>query len=313
MPSSTERPALTRFAWLSVGAAVLTIGLKFTAYLVTDSVGLLSDALESLVNLAAALMALAMLTIAGRAPDEMHAFGYSKAEYFSSGVEGALILIAAASILWAAIPRLLSPQPVEKIGAGVVASMAASAINFAVARRLLQAGKEHRSITLEADAHHLLSDVWTSAGIQLGVVAVYFTGWNRLDPIIAIVIAANIVRIGGQLLRRSVLGLLDRALPAAEQDAIKAALSRYERDGIRYHALRTRSAGARSFISLHVLVPGDWSVQRGHDLLENVERDLREAVPGSAVFTHLEPIDDPAAWEDQELDSTHDTIGSRKI
>jgi cation diffusion facilitator family transporter len=306
------RPALTRFAWLSIAAAVLTIGLKFAAYLVTDSVGLLSDALESLVNLAAALMALAMLTVAARAPDEMHAFGYSKAEYFSSGVEGALILIAAASIVWTALPRLVAPQPLERVEAGLVASVAASAINFAVARRLLQAGKEHRSITLEADAHHLMSDVWTSAGVLLGVAAVYLTGWNRLDPIIAIIVAANIVRIGAQLLRRSVLGLMDRALPSAEQDAIKEVLGRYERGGTRYHALRTRRAGARSFISLHVLVPGDWPVQRGHDLLENLERDLREAVPGSTVFTHLEPIEDPAAWGDQALDPSERRVGSKK-
>ena len=310
--AATERPALTHFAWLSITAATLTIGLKFGAYLLTDSVGLLSDALESLVNLAAALMALAMLTVAARAPDEMHEFGYSKAEYFSSGVEGALILFAAASIVWTALPRLVAPQPLERVEAGLVASVAASAINFAVARRLLQAGKEHRSITLEADAHHLMADVWTSAGILSGVIAVYFTGWNRLDPIIAIVVAANIVRIGAQLLRRSVLGLMDRALPAAEQDAIKEVLARYERGGTRYHALRTRRAGVRSFISLHVLVPGDWPVQRGHDLLENLERDLREAVPGSAVFTHLEPIEDPAAWEDQELDPSERRVGSKK-
>ena len=189
--------------------------------------------------------------------------------------------------------------------------MVASAINFAVARRLLQAGKEHRSITLEADAHHLMSGrVDVRRNIQ-GVVAVYFTGWNRLDPIIAIVIAANIVRIGGQLLRRSVLGLLDRALPAAEQDAIKAVLSRYERDGIRYHALRTRGAGARSFISLHVLVPGDWTVQRGHDLLRKSNEIYGKQIPGSTVFTQLEPIDDPAAWQDNALDRADSKTGPK--
>jgi cation diffusion facilitator family transporter len=302
---------LTRFAWLSIGAAVATIALKVVAYLVTDSVGLLSDALESLVNLAAALMALAMLTIAARAPDEMHAFGYSKAEYFSSGVEGALILLAAAGIVWTALPRLVSPQPLEQVEIGLAVSAAASAINFGVARRLLKAGKAHRSITLEADAHHLMADVWTSAGIIVAIVAVHFTGWYRLDPIIAIVVAANIVRIGARLLRRSALGLLDRALPAAERDAIKEALSRYERDGIRYHALRTRRAGARSFVSLHVLVPGAWSVQRGHDLVENVERDIRQAVPDSTVFTHLEPVDDPAAWEDVGLDRAERDSGGK--
>ena len=312
MPSRTQRQTLTRFAWLSIGAAALTIGLKFAAYLVTGSVGILSDALESLVNLAAALMALAMLTVASRAPDEMHAFGYGKAEYFSSGVEGALILLAAASIVWTALPRLASPQPLEQVGIGVAVSVIASAINFGVARSLLRAGKAYRSITLEADAHHLITDVWTSAGIITGILAVHFTGWQRLDPIIAIVVAANIVRIGAQLLRRSVLGLMDRALPAAEQDAIKEVLSRYERRDIHFHALRTRRAGARSFVSMHVLVPGNWTVQRGHDALEEIERDVRTAVPGSSVFTHLEPRDDPAAWQDNELDRTDAEIDAKR-
>jgi cation diffusion facilitator family transporter len=303
---------LTRFAWLSIGAAVATIGLKMAAYLVTDSVGLLSDALESVVNLAAALMALAMLTVAARAPDEMHAFGYSKAEYFSSGVEGALILLAAASIVWTALPRLASPRPLEHIGIGLTVAVLASAINFGVARSLLKAGKEYRSITLEADAHHLMTDVWTSAGIIVGIIGVSFTGWNRLDPIIALIVAVNIVRIGAQLLSRSVLGLMDRALPAAEQDAIKTVLSGYERQGIRFHALRTRRAGARAFISLHVLVPGDWSVQRGHDMLENLELEVRRAIPDSTVFTHLEPIDDPAAWKDIGLDRTDQPIAAKR-
>ena len=247
-----------------------------------------------------------MLTVASRAPDEMHAFGYGKAEYFSSGVEGALILLAAASIIWTALPRLASPQPLEQVGIGVAVSVIASAINFGVARRLLRAGKAYRSIALEADAHHLITDVWTSAGIITGILAVHFTGWHRLDPIIAIVVAANIVRIGAQLLRRSVLGLMDRALPAAEQDAIKEVLSRYDRRDIHFHALRTRRAGARSFVSMHVLVPGNWTVQRGHDALEEIERDVRTAVPGSSVFTHLEPRDDPAAWQDNELEPDAD-------
>ena len=300
---------LTRFAWLSIGAAIATIALKTAAYLITDSVGLLSDALESLVNLAAALMALAMLTVAARAPDEAHAFGYSKAEYFSSGLEGALILLAAASIIWTALPRLASPRPLDQVGIGLAVSAAASAINFGVARRLLKAAKEHRSITLEADAHHLMTDVWTSAGVIVGIAAVGITGWHRLDPLIAIAVAANIVFIGAQLLRRSVLGLMDQSLPAAEEQAIKEILSAYERQGVRYHALRTRRAGQRSFVSLHVLVPGAWTVQRGHDLLEEIERDIRKAVADATVFTHLEPADDPAAWEDIGLDRADRKIG----
>jgi cation diffusion facilitator family transporter len=303
---------LTKFAWLSIAAAVATIALKLTAYWFTGSVGLLSDALESLVNLAAALMALAMLTVAARAPDEMHAFGYSKAEYLSSGAEGALILLAAAGIVWTALPRLAAPEPLEQVGIGLAVSVVASAINFTVARSLLAAGKEYRSITLEADAHHLMTDVWTSAGIIAGVFAVHITGWHRLDPIIALAVAANIVRIGAQLLRRSVLGLLDRALPGEAQNAIKEVLSGYERRGIQFHALRTRRAGVRSFVSLHVLVPGSWTVQEGHNALEQIERDIRAAVPGSSVFTHLEPNDDPAAWLDDDLDRTDSEMGGQK-
>jgi cation diffusion facilitator family transporter len=302
---------LTRFAWLSIGAAVLTIVLKTTAYWLTGSVGLLSDALESLVNLVAAIMALAMLTIAARPADEMHAFGYGKAEYFSSGLEGALILLAAASIAWTSVPRLFAPQPLANVGIGLGISVVASAINFAVARVLMNAGKEYRSITLEADAHHLMTDVWTSAGVVLGVGAVALTGWVRLDPIIALIVAANILRIGWQLLGRSVRGLMDVTLPAAEHGAIKQVLHQYESQGIQYHALRTRQAGTRSFISLHVLVPGEWTVQHGHDLLEHLERDIRAAVPGAQLFTHLEPQGDPAAWEDIELDREDSAAGSK--
>jgi cation diffusion facilitator family transporter len=306
-----ERANLTRFAWLSIGAAVLTIALKATAYWLTGSVGLLSDALESLVNLVAAIMALSMLTVAARPADEIHAFGYSKAEYFSSGLEGTLILLAAAAITWTAIPRLFAPQPLEQLGIGLTVSVLASAINFGVARVLMRAGKEYRSITLEADAHHLMTDVWTSAGVVLGVGVVALTGWLRLDPLIALIVAANILRTGWQLLSRSIGGLLDAALPAAEQEAIKQVLHRYESQGIQHHALRTRQAGTRSFISLHVLVPADWTIQRGHDLLEHLERDLRGAVPGAQLFTHLEPQGDPAAWEDIALDRDDIAVGSK--
>jgi cation diffusion facilitator family transporter len=305
-----ESPNLTRFAWLSIGAAILTIALKTTAYWLTGSVGLLSDALESLVNLVAAIMALAMLTIAARPADEMHAFGYGKAEYFSSGLEGALILLAAASIAWTAVPRLFAPQPLEHVGIGLGISVLASAINFAVARVLMNAGKEYRSITLEADAHHLMTDVWTSAGVVLGVGAVALTGWVRLDPGVALIVAANILRIGWQLLGRSVRGLMDATLPSTERDAIKRVLNRYESQGIQYHAVRTRQAGTRAFISLHVLVPRDWTVQRGHDLLEQLERDIRSAVPGAQLFTHLEPQGDPAALEDIGLDRKDHAAGN---
>ena len=306
-----ESANLTRFAWLSIGAAILTIALKTTAYWLTDSVGLLSDALESLVNLVAAIMALAMLTVAARPADEMHAFGYGKAEYFSSGLEGALILLAAASIAWTAVPRLFAPQSLERVGIGLAISVLASAVNLGVARVLMNAGKEYRSITLEADAHHLMTDVWTSAGVMLGIGAVALTGWVRLDPIIALIVAANILRTGWQLLSRSARGLLDAALPVAERDAINQILKEYESKGIQFHALRTRQAGTRAFISLHVLVPRDWTVQRGHDLLEQLERDVRASVPGAQIFTHLEPQGDPAAWEDEALDRKDNVAGSK--
>ena len=297
-----EKMSLTRYAWLSIAAAILTIGLKAAAYWLTGSVGLLSDALESVVNFVAAIMALAMLTIAARPPDEEHAYGHSKAEYFASGVEGALICIAAVSIGWAAWPRLLNPQPLEQPGLGLAISVVASLINLGVARVLLRAGRQYHSITLEADAHHLMTDVWTSAGVLLGIGAVVFTGWERLDPIIALVVAANIVWTGVQLVRRSALGLLDTALPEVERAAIRQILERYEQEGMQFHALRTRQAAARRFISVHVLVPAEWTVGHGHQLLERIEYAIRQALPNCTVFTHLEPLEDPRAWEDIHLD-----------
>jgi len=298
MPVAT----LTRYAWLSLAAALLTIALKVAAWWLTGSVGLLSDAAESLVNLAGAIMALAMLTIAARPADEDHAYGHGKAEYFSSGLEAALILLAAAGIAGAALARLWRPRPLENIGDGLVVAVAAAAINLAVALILLRAGRRHPSITLEANAHHLLTDVWTSAGVVIGVLAVAGTGWLWLDPVVALLVAANIVRIGVRIARASVLGLMDAALSAEHQQAIQRVLDRHGGERVQFHALRTRQAGARRFISLHVLVPGDWTVQRGHDLLEEIEADLRGAVPHSTVFTHLESIDDPLAWQDQGLE-----------
>ena len=299
----TSSQSLVRFAWLSIAAAVLTITLKTSAYLLTGSVGLLSDALESLVNLVAAIGALIALSLAERAPDEEHAYGYEKAEYFSSGLEGALILVAAISIIAAAVPRLLVPRPIEAVGLGLAVSGVATALNLLVAWRLFRAGRAHRSITLEADAHHLLTDVWTSLGVIVGVVAVSLTGWDRLDPVIALGVAANIIMTGVSLLKRSAAGLLDVSIPASERAAIQAVLTGYEeRLGLRWHALRTRQAGRRCFISVHILVPGDWTVHRGHQLLEEIEADLRATAPVVTVFTHLESLDDPASWDDMYLD-----------
>ena len=293
---------LRRFALISVAAAVATIALKGGAYLLTGSIGLLSDALESLVNLVAALVALIALGVAARPADEEHAYGHTKAEYFSSGFEGALILVAAASIVVAAARRLLTPVPIEAPGVGLAITALASLINYAVARVLFRAGGQYESITLEADAQHLMADVWTSLGVIVGVGAAAVTGWHRLDAVVAIVVAIHVVREGLKLLRRSMLGLLDTALPEDMLGAITGILDAHTAEGVRYHALRTRQAGARRFISFHILVPGDWTVQRGHDLLERIEEQIRAAVANSVVDTHLEPIEDPVSWEDTRLE-----------
>jgi cation diffusion facilitator family transporter len=300
MPTAPR--SLARFAWLSIGAAVVTIGLKVLAWRLTGSVGLLSDALESVVNLVAALLTLSMLTLAARPPDELHAYGYGKAEYFASGAEGALILLAAAAIGWAAFGRLRAPEPIDRVGFGLVVSTAASLVNLAAARVLLAASRRHGSIALEADARHLMTDVWTSAGVLAGIGVVALTGKLWLDPVVALLVAANIVRTGFVVVRRSALGLLDRALDEPDRDAVRRVLARHEGEEVRFHALRTRQAGARRFVSVHVLVPGAWTVQRGHDLLERIEEEIRGALPGASVFTHLEAVEDPASWQDEALD-----------
>ena len=303
-----QRRSLTRFAWLSIAAAIMTISLKAGAYFLTGSVGLLSDALESVVNLVAAIVALIALTVAHQEPDEEHAYGHEKAEYFASGIEGALIIVAALTIAYTAIERLMHPAPVEQAWLGLGVSTVASLINLGVAVRLKRAAQEYRSITLEADAKHLLTDVWTSVGVVIGVAAVALTGWTWLDAVVALAVAVNIVWSGGQLVRRSMLGLLDTALPTAEREAVQAIFERYTREqGIVFHALRTREAGARRFVSVHVLVPGRWTVHHGHALLEAIERDIRGAIHGVTIFTHLESLDDPASWDDTTLDRPHAT------
>lgn len=295
-------PSLKRYAWLSIAAALATILLKGAAWWMTGSVGLLSDALESFVNLAGAFMALAMLSLAATPADENHAHGHGKAEYFSSAFEGFLILMAALGIAYAAVDRLLHPQALEAVGIGLGVSVAASIINLLTARTLMAVGRAHRSITLEADAHHLLTDVWTSAGVIVGVGLAWFTGWLWLDPVVALLVAANIVWTGWQLLHRSAAGLMDVSLPPEQIAAIEAVLANYRERGLDFHALRTREAGARAFVTLHVLVPGAWTVQVGHDWLENIEADIRAAVPNAHVITHLEPMEDPRSLYDQSLD-----------
>ena len=289
------------YAFLSIAAAILTIALKLGAYLLTNSIGFLSDAMESGVNLVAAVFAVWALTYAAKPPDEEHVFGHSKAEYFSSGFEGALILVAAVSIAIAAVPRLIHPQPLEQVSIGLLLSIIASAINGGVALILLKAGKRLHSITLRADAHHLLTDVWTSVGVILGLLLVSVTGWLILDPLIAILVAINIVWTGTKLIQESSSALLDASIPLQERQIIDELLSAYDRQQVQFHAIRTRMAGMIRFVSFHVLVPGAWTVQQGHDLCEEIESKISQSLPNINVFTHLEPLEDPKSWTDQGL------------
>jgi cation diffusion facilitator family transporter len=294
---------LERYAWLSVAAAIATIGLKSLAWWMTGSVGLLSDALESVVNLAAAILALSMLRLAASPPDENYPHGLSKAEYFSAGIEGALIVVAAAGIVWTAVPRLAVPQPLELPFAGLTLTVVASAINYGVALVLLRAGRHYNSITLEADGRHLMTDVWTSVAVIAGVALVYITGWLRLDALIALAVSVHILWTGFGLVRRSVRGLLDPAISGEDQAEVTKLIDEYSRRyGVSFHALRTRQAGARRFVSFHLLVPDAWTVAQAHRLSEEIEARMRAMVPNAAIFTHIEPISDPASYEDQGLD-----------
>jgi len=290
----------TFYAWVSVATSVVVIVLKFAAYFLTGSVGLLSDAVESVVNILAALIALAVLTYASEKPDHEHNFGHEKAEYFSSGIEGALIFVAAGAIVWSSVPRLVSPQPLDQVWLGLALSFVASVANAACALLMLRAAKAHRSITLEADARHLLTDVWTTAGVFVGVVMVQTTGWLRLDPVIAIVVALQILWTGWHLMRRSFDGLMDRAIPDEDRAAITGILDQLRQQGGDYHALRTRVAGAKSYVNVHILVPGRMSVQDGHDLVEKLEGEIVARLPHVEVLTHLEPLEDPKSWDDPE-------------
>jgi cation diffusion facilitator family transporter len=284
--------ALTRYAWLSISVALTTIVLKTIAYLLTGSVGLLSDAMESIVNLIGAVIALSMLIIAARPPDDSHMYGHSKAEYFASSAEGILILIAAGGILWTAIERLISPRPLQELGAGLVVSIAASLVNLVAARILIATGKKRNSITLEADGHHLMTDVWTSVVVIGGIAIVAVTNWFILDPILAILVALNIIWTGVKLLQRSVAGFMDASLPANEQQLVEKVIAKYKECGVQFHAIRTRQSAARRFISVHMLMPGVWTLHDAHHIAEDFEGDVRSQLKDAIVQTHLEPIDD---------------------
>lgn len=294
--------SLTRFAWLSIFTALITISLKTVAYLSTNSVGFLSDALESVVNLTAALLALFMLKLAEKPPDDDHPYGHTKAEYFSSIVEGALILVAALSIGIAAVDRLLHPQFIEQAFLGLGISAIASLINLGVAIILLKEGKKNRSITLESDGYHLMTDVWTSVGVIVAVALVALTNIQILDPIIALLVAFNIIYMGFRITKKSALGLIDTSLPHEDIEKIKSILNTYCINGVSYHGLKSRLSATRRFVTVHILVPGKWSVQKSHDLLEKIELDICSSFSKMTIFTHLEPVEDPKSADDISID-----------
>lgn len=297
-----------RVAVVSIAASIITLALKFTAYKLSGSVGLLSDAAESLVNLAAGLIAFTALLIASRPADENHAYGHDKVEYFASSAEGALILIAASGTAWAAIDRFLHPLHLHDLLLPLAVALAASAVNFGVSRYLLRAARHFDSITLEADAKHLMTDVWTSVGVVAGLGVVAVTGWQVLDPIMALLVAANIVRTGFDLIQRSSMALMDTSLPADEMAVIRRTLEGYAAQGLKYHALRSRRSGPRRFVDLHLLVPGTTTVAQAHNLSQRVEADIAAALGDAQVQVHIEPVEDGAAadalpWEEHDRPS----------
>jgi cation diffusion facilitator family transporter len=299
---SRRRKRLIRIISIAIAVSLVTISMKTGAWLITGSVGLLSDAIESVVNLVAALVGLVVILWSTRPPDEDHAYGHEKADYVSAGFEGALILLAAFTIAYAAIDRLINPAGLTEVGVGLAISVLAALVNLGAATLLIRTGREEKSLTLEADGRHLMTDVWTTIGVVLGVALVWATGFERLDPVIALMVAANIVRTGSSLVRDSMSGLMDKALPEDDLAAVQDVLDRYSGETVEFHALRTRKSGRRSFISVHVLVPGEWTVKAGHDFAEKVEEDLRTAIGQATIFTHLEPVEDPLSFADTELD-----------
>jgi cation diffusion facilitator family transporter len=303
--SASPLPSLTRYAWLSIAAAVVTIALKTGAYLLTGSVGLLSDAAESVVNLVAAVIALIALTVAARPADESHHYGHGKAEYFSAAIEGLMIFVAAAFIIVSAVQRLMDPQPLESLGIGLLITVLATAINGGVGALLIRVGRQHRSATLVADGKHLMTDVWTSAGVIVGVGLVAITGWLPLDALVAIAVAINILVTGARLVWSSGSALLDAAMSPEDVARVSGVLDRYRSETVDFHGLQTRESGRTRFVSVHVLVPGAWSVQQAHDLVEEVEADLRSELEHVEVTTHVEPREDDRSYADHRFDATH--------
>jgi cation diffusion facilitator family transporter len=290
---------LAKFAWMSIIVSVVVFGMKMAAWWATGSVGLLSDALESTVNIVAAVVALFALRTAMKPADAMHHFGRGKAEYFSASIEGFMILLAALIIVYTAIDRIISPRELEQIGWGLTISTVAAVINGGSALILLRAGKLHRSPVLIADGKHLMTDVWTSVGVIVGVGLVVVTGWNRLDGIVALAVGLNIIVTGINLLRSSTAGLMDKALSDDDHLKIVNVLTKYESDEVKFHALQTREAGRQRFVSMHVLVPGAWTIQKGHDLSEELEAGIIAELPDTIITTHVEPLEDERSWADE--------------
>ncbi len=302
LKQSIQKKSLAPIVWISIIASLLTISIKSAAYFVTGSVGFLSDAMESLINLAAGIVAFIMLSIAARPPDKEHPFGHDKAEYFSSLIEGILIVIAAIGISYAAINRLYHPQPLSELNVGMLLSVIATVVNLVTARILLYYGKKHNSITLEADSQHLMTDVWTTVGIIAGIFLVKLTNWQILDPLMAIVVAISILYTGAKLIIRSTDGLMDTKLTEKELIRIKQLLDLFIEQDINYHALYTRQASSKRFISFHLLVPGDYTVYKAHELTKEIENELTKEFAYSDIFIHLEPINDPDAFDDFLID-----------
>ena len=299
---------LLKWGWLSIGAAIVTIALKFGAYFLTDSIGLLSDAVESVVNLVAAGTALFALWYSTRPVDLSHNYGHQKIEFFSAAIEGALIMVAAGSIVWFSIQRLITPRPIESVSIGLFVAVLASLINLVLARAMLRVARRHESVVLEADGQHLMTDVWTTVGVIAALILATVTEWHWVDPVVGLLIAANIVRIGFRLLRSSFDGLMDRAIPADEEHQIRQAIAEHIPPRVTYHALRTRRAGSLRIVDLHLLVPGEQQVRDAHQLTKRIEAAISETYPGTETVIHIEPVEDPDAWRDSdllEIEQTH--------
>lgn len=286
---------------LSILAALLTLGLKYAAYVLTGSVGMLSDALESIINLLASVTAFLSLIYAAKPVDADHTYGHEKIEFFSSGLEGMLIIVAAVGIAWCAVARLLTPRELEALELGMFVSALATVVNFAVGLLLLRVGKANDSIVLEADGQHLLTDVWTSVAVLVSLGLVRLSGIAAIDPLIALLVAGNIAWTGVDLVRRSFNGLMDHALSEAEQEQARAAIAAHLESGMDFHALRTRRAGHRRFADFHLLVPGALTVQAAHDVTERIEEALKKSLPGLEVTVHIEPIEEQSAYNDSAL------------